>query len=119
MEPIKETNPCYDQMLIVEKYERVLSYLYPIAQSIPRKHGVVKEMFLKNLVNQPDLFFQAGKSNQVGKAYLADAGLANLRFFLRFLVMIRCMSPHQHQTAQTMLSEVGAILGSWIKSKKG
>lgn len=23
-------------------------------------------MFLKNLINQPDLFFQAGKSNQVG-----------------------------------------------------
>ena len=119
MEPIKDLSQCYDQMLIVEKYEKLISYVYPIAQSIPRKHGVAKELFLKCLLGQAELFFQAGKSNQVSKVFLADAGLANLRFFLRFLVMIRCMSPHQHQTTQVMLAEVGAILGSWIKNKKG
>jgi len=119
MEPIKEEKQCYDQMLIMEKYEKVISYVYPIAQSIPRKHGVAKELFLKCLLKQPDLFFQAGKSNQVSKIFSADAGIANLRFWLRFLVMIRCMSPHQHQTIQLMLKEIGAILGCWIKNKKG
>ena len=67
-------------MSIVEKYERVIGYLYPIAQSMPRKHGVAREMFLKCLLGQPDLFFQAGKSTQVSKIYAADAGLAQLRF---------------------------------------
>lgn len=34
MEPIEEAVKCYDQMLIVEKYEKVISYLYPIAQRL-------------------------------------------------------------------------------------
>jgi len=105
-------------MAIVEKYERVISYLYPIAQSIPRKHGVAREMFLRVLLGQPDLFFQAGKSNQVSKIYTADAGLAQLRFWMRFLVSIRCMTSHQLQTAQGLVAEVGAMLGSWMKRRK-
>ena len=76
-------------MAISEKYERVIAYLYPIAQSIPRKHGVVRDMFLQCLLGQPDLFFQAGKSNQVSRIYAADAGLAQLRFWMRFLVSIK------------------------------
>ena len=42
MEPEKEVAQCYEQMNIVEKYETVIAYLYPIAQNIPRKHGVAK-----------------------------------------------------------------------------
>ena len=50
MEPIKEAGACYDQMAVVEKYERVISYLYPLAQSLPRKHGVARGMFLAALL---------------------------------------------------------------------
>jgi len=66
MQPIKDS-ACFDQMAIVEKYERVISYLYPIAQSIPRKHGVARDMFLQCLMGVPDTLVQAGKSNQVSK----------------------------------------------------
>jgi hypothetical protein len=34
-DPSKEAHGLY----MVEKYERVVDYIYPIAQSIPRKHG--------------------------------------------------------------------------------
>jgi len=85
MEPVKEGCRSYDQMVIVEKYERVVNYLYPIAQNLPRKHGVAKDMFLKTLFGQVDLFMKAGKSNQISRCYEADAGLASLRFWLRFL----------------------------------
>lgn len=78
MNPTKDAAACYDQMVIVEKYERVIAYLYPIAQSIPRKHGVVRDMFLKTLFGQAELFYEAGKTNQIGKVYIADAGLAHL-----------------------------------------
>ena len=118
MTPVEETQRCYDQMAIVEKYERVIAYLYPIAQSLPRKHGVARQLFLEALLGQADLFFQAGKSNQVSKIYSADAGLAHLRFWLRFLTSIRGMTQHQLETAQILLAEVGAMLGSWIKSRK-
>ena len=118
MEPTGDLAKCYDQMAIVEKYERVISYLYPIAQSMPRKHGVARDMFLACLLGQPDLMIQAGKSNQVAKIYAADAGLANLRFWMRFLVSIRCMTAHQLQTAQVLTAEVGAMIGAWAKRRK-
>ena len=49
MEVIKEPVSNYDQMAIMEQYERVIAYLYPIAQSIPRRHGIARDMFLKAL----------------------------------------------------------------------
>lgn len=55
MEPEKEVAQCYEQMNIVEKYETVIAYLYPIAQNIPRKHGVAKAMFIECLLEQVKL----------------------------------------------------------------
>ena len=37
MEPVKEAQVCTEQMAIMERYERVIAYLYPIVQSVPRK----------------------------------------------------------------------------------
>jgi len=121
MEVIKEPVVNYSQMAIMEKYETIVAYLYPIAQSMPRKHGVARDMFLRCLFGQAELFYEAGKSNQVNKLYIADANLAQLRFWLRFLVKpsTRGISPHQHKVVLTMLSEVGAMLGSWIANRKG
>ena len=121
MEVVKDIATSYDQMAIMEKYERFINYMYPIAQSMPRKHGVAREMFLKSLFGQAELFYEAGKSNQVSKIYVADAGIAHLRFWLRFLVMpsTRGISIHQHKVALVMLSEVGSILGSWIAKRNG
>ncbi len=108
-------------MFIVDKYERVINYLYPIAQNIPRKHGVSRDMFLEVLFKQVDLFVRAGKSNQISKCYEADAGLAHLRFWVRFLSgdKVKCLSKHQEEVAQTLIAECGAILNKWISSKKG
>jgi hypothetical protein len=118
MQPTEQATQCFDQMAIVEKYERVIAYLYPIAQSMPRKHGVAREMFLQCLLGIPDLLFQAGKSNQVSKIYAADAGLAQVRFWLRFLLSIHAMTTHQLQTAQVLLAEVGKMVGAWIKGRQ-
>ena len=121
MEVIKDNVVNYEQMVIMEKYETLIAYLYPIAQSMPRKHGIAREMFLKALFGQAELFYEAGKSNQVSKLYVADAGLAHLRFWLRFLATpsTRGISTNQHKVALTMLSEIGSILGSWIGKRKG
>lgn len=118
MEPIKDSRTCKEQMAIMERYERVIDYMYPIAQSMPRKHGVARDMLLRVLFGQADLFYQAGKSNQVSKIYSADAGLAHLRFWTRFLVRNHCMTLHQQQTTQALIAEVGAMVGAWVKSQK-
>lgn len=124
MEPIKEGYRSYDQMFIVDKYEKVINYLYPIIQNTPRKHGVARDKFLEVLFKQVDLFVRAGKSNQVSKCYEADAGLAHLRFWVRFYSSdkLKCISKHQEETAQVLIAECGSILNKWIsgiKSKKG
>jgi len=112
---IKDMN---SQMLIVEKYERLIHYLYPILQSIPRKHGIARNMVLEELLSVPSTMIIAGKTRQVSKLYLIDAQLSTLRYWMRFLVVKKCMTSHQEQTAQAIMSEVGSILGAWIKSKK-
>lgn len=89
MDPIKDAFTCYEQLAIVEKYETVIAYLYPIAQNIPRRHGVAKEMFIRTLLGQVQLFIEAGKSSQISRLYIADAGLAHLRFWLRFLLSLK------------------------------
>ena len=105
------------QMLIVDKYEKLINYLYPILQSIPRTHGVAKNLDLTDLLIVPSMMI-AGKTGQVSKLYLIDAQLATVRYWMRFLVVRKCMTKHQEQTAQALMSEVGSILGSWISSKK-
>ena len=120
MQPEKEVTQCYEQMNIVEKYETVIAYLYPIAQNIPRKHGVAKAMFIKCLLEQVKLIVEAGKSGQISRLYVADAGLSQLRFWLRFLVskQVRSITPHQIETAQVLIAEVGRLLGAWIVKQK-
>lgn len=107
-------------MAIVEKYEKVISYLYPVAQNLPRRHGAARDMFLACLLGQVELFVQAGKSGQISRLYAADAGLATLRFWLRFLVgvHVKGITQHQVQVAQAMIAEVGKMLGTWIQQQK-
>lgn len=112
---IKDTN---NQMLIVEKYEKLIHYLYPILQSMPRKHAIARNMILEDLLSAPSQMIVAGKTGQVSKLYLIDAQFATLRYWMRFLVAKKCMTKHQEQTAQTLMAEAGSILGAWIKSKK-
>lgn len=108
----------YDDLIIIEKYEKFLNYMYPIAQNIPRKHGIAKEMFIHSLLEQVKLFTIAGKSNQVSKLYICDAGLQELRFWLRFMEdqNRKIITPKQHQVGSLQLEEVGKILGKWIKT---
>ena len=53
------------QMLIVEKYEKLINYLYPILQSIPRAHGVAKNLILNDLLIVPSMMIIAGKIGHI------------------------------------------------------
>ena len=120
MTPEKDATISHQQMAIVDKYETVIAYLYPIAQNLPRKHGVAREMFLQCLLGQVQLFVEAGKSNQVSRLYVADAGLSHLRFWLRFLLSthVKGLTVHQVETAQVLIAEVGRMLGAWVRQQK-
>lgn len=108
------------QLAIVEKYEQVINYLYPIFQNIPRKHGVARDMMLKTLFYQVELFTSAGKSSHISRLYSADANLALLRYWLRFAADVKrkIITPKQHCHAQALIADVGKLLGAWIKAVK-
>uniref|UniRef100_UPI004048AFDA diversity-generating retroelement protein Avd n=1 Tax=Aliarcobacter sp. TaxID=2321116 RepID=UPI004048AFDA len=103
-------------LIIIEKYEDFTNYVYLILQNIPKKHGVLKEKIIQIVFEQVELFYKALKSNQKSRLYEADANLASIRFYLRFLAneKRKLISQNQHQTASIKLAEVGKILHSWI-----
>lgn len=118
---IKDDNAAYEQMAIVEKYEQLINYCYPILQSFPRKHGIARDLILATLFGVVDLLIQAGKSGSVSKLYAADVQLALLRFWFRFAAHSgrKLLTDHQHRTALVLVAEVGKMLGAWIKTAKG
>jgi len=118
---IKDDQSTYEQMALVEKYEQLINYCYPILQSFPRKHGVARDLMLSAMFAQVDLLVQAGKSGTVSRLYAADANLALLRFWFRFASDSnrKLITTQQHKTALVLLSEVGKMLGAWIKGAKG
>jgi len=104
-------------LYMVEKYERVVDYIYPIAQSIPRKHGVFRELLIRQLFLVAEHLNTAIKANQLSRCYALDGSLSQLRLLLRFMVHHRrkMLTEHQLETAQALIAEVGAMLGSWVK----
>ncbi len=81
-DPSKEAHGLY----MVEKYERVVDYIYPIAQSIPRKHGVFRELLIRQLFLVAEHLNTAIKANQLSRCYVLDGSLSQLRLLLRFMV---------------------------------
>jgi hypothetical protein len=118
MKPEPEATRSYSQMVLIEKYERVIRYLYPIAQNMPRKHGTLRDMFLECLLGLPKEIYRAGKTKQISKIYEVDARLAELRFWMRRLHENKCMTVRQLQAAQVLVAEAGALLGAWLKRRQ-
>lgn len=109
------------QLEIIEKYEEFVNYIYPICINIPKGgHVTLRNKMTECIFNQVELFVQAGKSNQISKLYLADAGLAMLRFYLRFLVHPnrKLISNNQHKVATLHLCEIENMMKDWMKAMK-
>jgi hypothetical protein len=104
-------------LVIIEKYDGFINYIYPVVQNMERKHGTVKAMIIQSIFIQTELFYKALKSDQKSKLHEADANLATIRYWLRFMAndKRRFISQHQHQVASIKIDEVGKVLGTWIK----
>lgn len=117
----REPHLCMEQLALVEKYEHFIDYVYPILLGVRRAHYVVRDRAMAAVFTQVELFNEAGKAGTLPRLYAADAGLASLRFYLRFLAAPgrKLMSQHQHQTAAILLAETGKMLGAWIRRTQG
>jgi hypothetical protein len=81
------------------------------------KHRIMRDEVLKQVIGQIGLFNDAAKSDQVSRLRLADAGLSTIRDFLRILSdhNIKLLNPRRYGVATTLLAEVGAMTGEWIR----
>ncbi len=113
-----------NNLLIVEKYNEFFKYTYNVAQNIPRRHGILKQEFIKLLLDTIQLVYKAVKTNQKSKLYELDGNLATIRFYMRTLSETKenrnlrgskfLISRKNNQHSELLLSEVGKILGSWL-----
>lgn len=119
METLSDEYASQRQLAIVERFEGYVNYMYPIALNIRRTHHVARDRLIAMMFEQVSMFSQAGKSGQVSKLYLADAGLSELRYMMRFLSdsKRKLISQHQSEVASIHLAETGKMLGAWIKTK--
>lgn len=119
METLDDEFASQRQLAIVERFEGFINYMYPIALNIRKTHHVVRDRLIDRMFEQVSMFSQAGKSSQASKLYLADAGLADLRYMVRFLAdpKRKLISRHQSEVASIHLAETGRMLGAWIKAK--
>lgn len=101
-----------DKLIIIEKYDDFVNYIYPVLQNIARKHGIIKEKTIHCIFEQIELFYKAIKSNQKSRLYEADANLAIIRYYLRFLSNKnrKLISQHQHQVASIKIAKDGKDL---------
>lgn len=109
-------------LAICQRYMGFCNYVYPILTNLSGRHRVFRDTMLETMFAQIKLFHESAKSDQVSRLYLADAGLATLREFLRFATdpARKLLSRHQHEVAEIHLAETGAMLGAWIdKAQKG
>ena len=104
-----------DELSVIERYDQVVNYLYPIIQSMPRAHGRIRDRMLDTLVSTPGDMYAATKSSQVSRVYAVDARLAELRWLLRFAAhpKRKLITPHQQEVAAVHLAEVGKMVGAW------
>jgi hypothetical protein len=119
METLSDEFASQKQLAITERFEGFINYMYPIALNIRRTHFVARDRLIGAMFEQVSMFSQAGKSGQVSKLYLADAGLSDLRFMVRFLAdsKRKLISRKQAEVASIHLAETGRMLGAWIKTK--
>jgi hypothetical protein len=120
MPMVRDENTSTDALAIVEKYEAFVSYLYPILQNSPRRHGVLRDVVLAALFPPVGGLYHAAKSKQVSRIYVVDAEFATLRSHLRFLSSssIRILTQHQNEVALALLSEPGRMLNAWQRKLK-
>lgn len=103
--------------IFVKTYD-LLRWLIPMTTKFPRRHRFV----LARSVQETALCFQerlieaARASEALPRLRQADTDLTKLRFYLRLCRDLELISVGQYEHAARMVSEVGKLLGGWIKT---
>ena len=105
------------QSPIFSKTYDLLRWLIPVTVKFPREHRFV----LATAVQETSLQFQeriieaARTDNPRPSLQQADTDLTKLRLYLRLCRDLNLLSPGQYRHVARMVSEIGRLLGGWLK----
>ncbi len=112
----------YQEMPIFTRTYDFLTWLLPITNHFPRVH---RHTFTQRLMDAAfDLRERLEEANlRQGGARLerlrqADEALARVRVYLRLAVKWNWLTGAQYQHVATMVTEIGKLLGGWLKVTK-
>lgn len=112
-----------ERLVLIHKYNSFVDYIYNPLNTAPKSQQVLRDVVLGCILEQYSLLHKAIKSGMVSRMYDADAGLATIKSYIRLLSNAdptrRVLSLKQCETAETLLSECGKILGTMIRNKSG
>lgn len=108
-----------EELIIIQKFDDFIQYIYPKVQNIDRTHGYVKQKFINLLFDEIECLYKAVKTTQISKLYEADSNLAAIRYYLRFFSHKdrKLLSLQQAEHSGRLIAEVGKIMNSMINKK--
>ena len=108
------------ELVIVEKSSDCFKYLHNALNYFPKSEKFVLAADIRNeFFGMLSLFLTANKSQYKKKfLYDADVKLDLLRFKLRAAKDLQLLKLKQYEILSRQLTEIGKMLGGWIKSAK-
>ena len=103
---------------IYQKIYDFALYMFPIIDKFPKREKFALSTQIKNVILDLErLTIKANKSrNKKSFLYELDVKLEELRFLLRFSSDRRYLSRKSLAHATERITEIGKLLGGWIKS---
>ena len=104
--------------IFVKTYDLV-RWLIPMTIKFPRQQRfVLAEAVQRTALRFQERLIEAVRAPDPRSALRqADVDLIKLRFYLRLCLDTKLMSTGQYAHASRMVSEVGRLLGGWLKSQ--
>ena len=99
-----------------------LTWLVPLSHHFPKNHRhTITRRLIDAALDFQERLIDANETRGVRRsAYLADADryLGRIRVYIRLALKLKWISPRQYEHAGRQLTEVGRLLGGWIKATK-
>lgn len=109
-----------NDLVVFQKAYDCYLYLHNALKCLPKSEKFVLSADIKNtFFEMLKLFLIANKLQYKKKTlYDADIKLDLLRFMIKTAYDLKFLPPKKFEILSRMLSEIGRLLGGWIKSSK-
>lgn len=109
-----------EEMVIFTRTYDFLSWILPLTENFPRSQRFVVTLRLQNAaLDFQERIVEANACSgkwRLDKLRQADTELLKVRLYLRLCQKWQWLKPSQYKHASEMVTEIGRLLGGWIKS---